>query len=280
MKILSLKPLLFVFLLHFALYDAIATEDPENVPSKTEIVENLGKEIDPNVRFIDSDGNEKSLKDIANGKPIIITPVYYRCPRLCNLVLNGLLDTLKELDLELGTDYKVASISFNPREKAKLAATKKQNYLKELDEAKNSDENNKQLHQAGWHFFTGKQENITKTMSQLGFNYEEDQGEFLHSAAIMILSPDFKITRYLYGITYNPQITRLSLVEASQGKIGNTIDKVLLYCFRFDPTKGKYSLAIMNITRLISICVLAILVLSLVIMRRKEILVKRKNSLD
>lgn len=244
---------------------AYATDKPKEVPTKATIIERLNEKTNLDLAFTDQHGQQIHLSDlIIEGRPAIITPVYYRCPNLCSLTLNGTVKMLKELiqELELGKDFSVITVSINPREKPKLAATKAENYYKELG--------NVEAGRAGWHFLTGSEENIKQLMDQLGFVYAEDGKEFLHTAAIMIVSPLGKISRYLYGVEYPPPIVKYSLVEAAQGRIGSTIDRVFLYCFSYDPTKGQYTPIVMNIIRAVCFAIVGLLVLVLGTLKLKE----------
>lgn len=246
---------------------AFAVEDPGVVAETASIDEHLGETIDLSLMFNDISGKSVALSElVSDDKPFIITPVYYRCPSLCNLTLNGFTKLLNKLELEMGKDFKVLTVSFNPKEDSALAKEKASNYFGALNDSKNAKGN--------WHFLTGSEENIEKLMGQIGFNYITDKDDFGHQAAIMVLSQKGLISRYFYGIDYPEQEVRRALVQASLGKIGNTLDKVFLYCFRFDPTKGKYSLVVMNLVRIVSVIVLLGLITTLVFLRIKE---KSKN---
>ena len=233
-----------------------ATTEPETVPEKAAIIERLGDKLDPEIRFKDELGNDVKLGDyLGKGKPILLTPVYFECPALCTHTLNGLLNVLDEIELAIGKDFTILSFSINPRETPKLAADKKEVYLKEL----------KALHNGrdGWHFLTTSEDQIKAMTQAIGFQFFPDKNEFAHSAALMVLTETGIVSRYLYGIVFPEEHVRLSLVEASEGKIGSTFDHIYLYCFRFDPTKGQYTLAVMNLVRVISIGFVIFLVIFL-----------------
>ncbi|MCB0359892.1 MAG: SCO family protein, partial [Bdellovibrionales bacterium] len=262
----TLRQLRFALVLPVCLLSATptsATTDPGSVPEKATIVEHLDTEIDLSRSFVDQHGSSVPLSTFfASNRPVILTPVYYGCPNLCTFTLNGTTKLINELDLGLGTDYQVVSVSIDPTEGPLLASKKAKNYYGELQDSAAGE--------AGWHFLTGEESNIKALMNELGFVYEKDGSEYMHTAAIMVLTPAGKIARYFYGIKFPAEQVRLALVDASEGKIGTTLDKVFLYCFRFDPTKGVYTPIVMNIVRVVSLGTLAVLCGSLLMLRFKE----------
>ena len=163
-----------------------------------------------------------------------MTLVYYSCPNLCNLLLNGLKDTLSALDWHVGEKFRIVTVSFDPQETPQLAAGKRETYLKALHLS----------HDTDWHFLTGKEENIKKLAKDVGFSYkyDSDQKQYAHSAAIYILTPEGKISRYLFGIMFPPGDLKLALLEASRGKIGNLVDRFIMFCYHYDPKGRRYSL--------------------------------------
>ncbi len=237
--------------------------DPNSVPQAAGIQEHLDYDIDLTTPFFDQHGNAVTLKTlIKENRPAIITPVYFECPRLCTFVLNGMLELLNSLDLKLGDDFTVISYSINPKETPDLALKKSEAYFSKL----RAPETGKK----GWYFLTGSEESIKKLSTEVGFNFQPDGTEFAHSAAIMLVSPLGKITRYFYGIEYAPKDVRLALVDAAKGKIGNTLDKVFLFCFRYDHAQGKYTPLVWNITRVVCGGFAAFLLLALAWLRLKE----------
>lgn len=207
------------------------------------IEQKLGAQLPMDLQFTDESGNTVTLGDyFKSGRPVVLNLGYFQCPMLCGLVLNATLDVAKQIDLKVGQDYDILSVSFDPRDTPVVAKLKKQNYLTELGQV-GADK--------GWHFLTGKDESITKLTQTVGFGYRwnPDRQEYVHAAALMILTPDGQVSRYLYGVKFVPRTTRLSLVEASEGKVGNVVDSVLLYCFLYDANKGQYTLAALNIMR-------------------------------
>ncbi len=206
------------------------------------IEQRLNEQVPLDLAFCDESGKMIRLGDYYDGKPVMLALVYYECPMLCNEVLNGLLRSLRALQFDVGKEFTVVTVSFDPRETSTLAATKKQQYLKQYGRA--GAEN-------GWHFLTGDEESIRALTQAVGFRYvyDEKSGQFAHAAAIIVTTPQGKLSRYFYGIEYPPKDLRLGLVEASEGKIGALSDRVLLFCYRYDPTTGKYGFAIMNAIR-------------------------------
>lgn len=177
------------------------------------------------------------------GKPVILTLVYFECPMLCNVILDALVDTLKDMSMTPGEDFEIVTVSFNPLETPTIAQAWKQNYMKKYE---------KPAAASGWHFLTGRKEQIQKLTEAVGFQYKwvESRREYAHPAVLNVLTPDGRVSRYLYGVYYDPKTVRLSLVEASEGKIGNTLDRFILTCYYYDADSGKYAPMAMNIMRL------------------------------
>lgn len=216
------------------------------------IDEHLGDYVPLDARFANSNGDSVLLGDLLeDGKPVLLNPLYYDCPMLCGLVLDGVINVVDDLAWKPGKDFIVISFSIDPKEDVELAAKSKLNYLGQMDSAA----------KAGWYFLTGKKHEIDKVVEAVGFQYKEieDTGEFAHSAAIVLLSPDGKITRYLYGISYDEFNVRSALYESAEGKIGSTIDKVVMYCYQYDPDSGSYVPVAINIMKLGGLATLIIL---------------------
>lgn len=190
-----------------------------------------------NAVFTDEMGQQVRLGDlIIPGKPAILQLSYFGCPMLCDLVSKGMLASVEDLDLEMGTDYSVINISFDLRETRNDAFLKKKGYMSQL---------NRPGAAAGWHFLVGDKQSIAKVTDAVGFRYKwmTDQQQFSHPAVLMIITPQGHISRYLYGVSFPNRTLRLSLVEAAQGKIGTTVDKILMVCMHYDPSSGTYKLA-------------------------------------
>ena len=207
------------------------------------IDEKLGDKIDLNLKFKNEQGEEVSLGSyFQSGKPVMLALVYFNCPSLCNFQLNGIVETLKKLEWTTGNEFEFVIASIEPTETPDLAKSKKESYMTVYDRKEGA---------KGWHFLTGSQESITALADQVGFRYKwvESRNEYAHTAATYVLTPEGKISRYLYGIGFTPKTLRLSLVEASNNKIGNAVDRFLLYCFRYDPEKRGYAFYAFNIMR-------------------------------
>ena len=227
--------------------------------------EHLGERIDLSLTFTDSSGTKKTLGEIVQGdKPTILAPVYYSCPRMCTLTLNGVKDLVDGLALTLGQDYRVVAVSFDPENTPELAQAKADNYRNALQKPEAAKEH--------WHFLTGDQANISALMDRIGFRYKKVNGQYSHVSVLVLLSPDGAITRYIYGLEYPPREVRLSLVEAADGKVGSTIDKILIYCFKYDALAGKYVPYAWGIMRIGALLTLAAVVTAGFFLWRKELL--------
>lgn len=220
-----------------------ASEKPRDLEG-VGIEERLGETLPLDLTFTDSSGETVRLGDyFEDGRPVVLNMVYYECPMLCTFALNGLLDVLKETDWTPGDEFNVVTVSFNPTEGPELSRPKKNNYIKSLDRPEAAD---------GWAFLTGDEENVEALASAVGFTYQwvEEQQDYAHATALMIATPEGKLSRYLHGVVYDPKTLRLSLVEASGGEIGSATENALLmYCLIYDPDKGEYGPAAMKIMR-------------------------------
>lgn len=238
------------------------------------IDQRLGQSLPLDLTFKDQSGQTVRLQDYFSGhKPVLLTLVYYQCPMLCSEVLNGLVRTLRVIPLSAGRDFQIVTVSFDPSEKPELAAKKRLNYL---------DKYHRPGADQGWSFLTGDAEAIHKLTQAVGFRYAWDQQakQFAHAAAIMIATPDGKLSRYFFGVEYPSQDVRLSLVEASNGKIGSLMDQVLLYCFHYDPATGRYGLLIMRVLQLGAILTVLFLGLfiGLMLWREKHMALKENHA--
>lgn len=217
------------------------------------IDEHLGDQLDLDLTFTNQQGKTIALRDLINGdRPTVIVPVYYSCPNICTAILGGVRDLLDESDLVLGKHWQVVNISFDPTNTAELAAEKANNYYATLKDPEPAREN--------WQFLTGDEENIKKVMDQIGFKYKWVNDQYSHASIIVVVSPTGKITRYFYGVQFQPRDMRLAVIEASAGKVGNTLERMLVYCFRYDPIQGKYvpyAWRIMRIGGLLTLIMLA-----------------------
>lgn len=202
----------------------------------------LGSQVPLDATFVDENGRPVKLGEYFGERPVILVLAYYRCPMLCNLVLNGVVLGMLDIPFELGRDYRVVTISFDARETPQLAAAKKKTYVERYGYPERA---------AGWAFLTGGEDSIRRVADAVGFHYVYDpkRDEFAHASGIVLLTPSGKASRYFYDVKYSPRDLRLGLVEASEHKIGSPVDRVLLFCFHYDPASGKYGAAVMNFVR-------------------------------
>ncbi|MBZ5651110.1 MAG: SCO family protein [Acidobacteriia bacterium] len=207
------------------------------------IEQHLDEQIPADLNFRDETGKPVRLGDYFGKKPMILNLVYYNCTMLCGEVLSGLESALRVLKFDVGKEFDVLTISFDPRETPDLATKKKAEFLKRYGRAGAAQ---------GWHFLTGPQESIDALTKAAGFQYQYDPktGQFAHATAIMVLTPEGKIAQYYYGVEYAPKDLRLGLIQASENKIGTLADQVLLYCYHYDPATGKYGAIISRVLQL------------------------------
>jgi protein SCO1/2 len=203
----------------------------------------LGDAIPLDLAFKDEAGRDVRLGDYFGKKPVVLSLVYYECPMLCTISLNGLAGALEVLSFLPGQEFEVLTVSFDPREGPVLAAAKKKAYMTRYKRPK-ADE--------GWHFLTGPKDSVDRLTKAVGFRYVWDEAtkQFAHPAGILVATPEGRISHYLFGVEYSPKDLRLALVDAAGGRIGNAVDQVLLYCYQYDPKTGRYSAAILNVVRL------------------------------
>jgi protein SCO1/2 len=227
------------------------------------IDQNLNAQIPLELKFKDETGQTVRLGQYFRQKPVVLALVYYECPGLCDLILNGLSHTMQQISLNVGSDYEVVTVSFDPKDTWQLATAKKANYIEKY---------NRPGAKEGWHFLTGDQASIKSLTETVGFHYNYDpiSKQFAHASAIYVLTPEGKIARYFYGIEYKPRDFRLGLVEASANKIGTPADQVLLFCYHYDPTTGKYGMAITQVTRVLGTATVLLLGGFVFIMLRRE----------
>lgn len=228
------------------------------------IEQHLNAEVPADLEFRDELGNPVKLGDYFHkGRPVILNLGYYQCPMLCGEVLQGLSGSLKVLNFELGKDFDVVTLSFDPRETPDMAAEKKRDIMKRYGRAGA---------QKGWHFLTGKADSINALTKAVGFQYQFDEKteQYAHATAIVVLTPDRHIAEYFYGVEFSPKDLRLGLVQASHNQIGNVADQVLLYCYHYDPKTGKYGAIISNILSLAAVATMLILGTFVFIMFRAD----------
>lgn len=210
------------------------------------IDQKLDQQLPLDLVFRDESGQEVKLGQYFGQRPVVLAFVYYDCPMLCTQVLNGMVTSFRVLPFQVGKEFDVVTVSFDPRETSALATRKKNVYINYLPEKMHSAAMN------GWHFLTGDQANIAKLTEAAGFRYHYDEAtkQFAHASGIMVATPQGKLSRYFYGVEYAPRDLRLGLIESSANKIGSPVDQLLLYCYHYDPATGKYGAAVMRIMRI------------------------------
>lgn len=260
---LIISALLSVFLF----FDNSSAQLNKGKPALVEdlsINEKLGDTIPLDLTFVNSEGDSVRIGDlIEDGKPVLLNPLYYECPVLCSVVLDAVYKVVDELKWTPGQDYTIISFSIDPGETPAIAAETKKEFLTDLDRP--GTEN-------GWHFLTGPEESVKKLTESVGFGYkyDEDQDQYVHLASIMLLSPEGVVSRYLYGAEFSEFNLRNALYEAANGNIGSTVDKVVLYCFSYDPASKSYVPVAINIMKLGGLATVIILGIFLGVFWRRE----------
>jgi protein SCO1/2 len=244
---------------------AIAWAD-DNIPPALEgvgIDQRLSQSVPLDLAFREEHGRSITLRELMQHRPVVLALVYYECPMLCTLVLNGLVRGMRGMSLELGGDYDVITVSINPHDTPSLAAAKRKAYLDRYAKKASAD---------SWRFLTGDEAAIRSLADSVGFRYTYDPQtkQYAHAAGIIVLTPEGKISRYFYGIEYSPRDLRLGLVEASGGKVGSPVDQLLLFCYHYDPKTGRYGAAVMNSLRIGGAATLLLLSAFVIMSLRRE----------
>ena len=232
------------------------------------IDQRLDQQLPLDLTFKDETGKTVRLGDyFQSGRPVILNLVYYTCPMLCGEELAGEASALGVLRFTPGKEYEAVSVSFNPDETPRDAAEKKQVYVARMNEHLEHKSDG-----SGWHFLTGQPEQIKQLADAVGFHYRRDPrtGQFIHSTAIMLVTPGGRIAQYYYGVEFSPKDVRLGLIEASQNKIGTIVDQVVLYCYHYDPKTGRYGAMVTNIMRVAGAATMLVLGGFLIVMFRRE----------
>lgn len=226
---------------------------PPNAVMEVGIDQHLDEQIPLDLTFRDEKGNPVKLANYFHSKPVILSLVYFRCPMLCTQVLNGMVETFKTLNFTAGNEFEIVTVSIDPNEGPELASEKKEQYVEEYGRTGVA---------GGWHFLTGDQASISKLAAAVGFRYVYDpkSKQFAHGAGIMVATPQGKLARYLYGIEYGAKDLRFALMEAAKNRIGSPVDKILLLCYHYDPTTGKYGVMVTNLLKAGGVLVVLILV--------------------
>lgn len=261
--------------------------DPRDMPGPLKevgIEQHLGEQLPLDAVFVDERGREVSLGDVFGARPVVMVFVYYECPMLCPMVLNGVAKSLGVLSFDAGQEFDVVVVSIDPAETPEMAAAAKRTTVKRYGRPETA---------AGWHFLTAPQgeggaESIRRVTEAAGFRYAfvEESGvtpeggrryQFAHASSMIVVTPDGKLAKYLMGIDFPPKDVRLALVEASAGRIGTVVDQILLYCFRYDPKLGKYTAVVTRILRLAGVAFCLGLALFLFIMWRRDALASQRS---
>jgi protein SCO1 len=225
--------------------------------------QHLDKHVPLDTPFTDESGHAVKLGDYFGTRPVVMVFAYYDCPMLCTMVINALAGALDVLSLEPGKDFEIVTVSFDPRDTPATAAAKKAVYLERYKHAGAAE---------AWHFLTGQPASIARLTKAAGFRYVWDKQtqQFAHPTGVIVLTPDGRLARYLFGIEYGPRDLRYAIVDASEGKVGNAVDALLLYCYHYDPTTGRYGVAIMRVLRLAGLATVFALGTFIFVMVRRE----------
>lgn len=217
--------------------------EPRSVTAGVGIEQKPGAQVPLDCEFLDESGKTVRLGDLLDGKPAILNLVYFECPMLCGMVINGLIRSLSEMTLDPGESFTVITVSIDPTEGPEMAAAAKRTALKRYGRRGAAPH---------WHFLTGREPEIRKLTDRVGYYYRRDEktGDYAHGAGLIILTPEGRVSRYLLGVDFPPRDMRLSLIESSHGDIGSVTDQVLLLCYHYDPASGTYGLLIQNVLRL------------------------------
>ena len=253
--------------------DATTTNTRISIFDKVGFEQLLNQKIPLDLTFLDENGQPVQLKQYFGSKPVILSLVYFQCPMLCSQVMNGMAGAFNGITrFNVGRDFNVITVSFDPRDTPETAAESKKTYLERYRRPGAAE---------GWHFLTGKKEQIDALASAVGFRFAWDPKiqQFAHASGIMLLTPDGRLAQYYYGIEYAPRDIQLGLIQSSQGKIGNVVDKVILYCYEYDPARGKYGAVVFRILRLSALATVLVLGGFMVIMFRRDVLAARQNRL-
>jgi protein SCO1/2 len=257
-----MKWVIFMFCLLVAV-PVQAHQEKSLSPGDIRIDQRLNEQVPGDLVFRDETGRLVQLGDYFGSKPLILVLSYYRCSLLCPTVLEGLISSLRVLSLNVGEHFSVITVSFDPKDTPEIAATKKEEYLRRYARSGVTE---------GWHFLTGEESAIERLTQVVGFHYTYDakRDEYAHASGIILLTPQGKIARYFFGVEFAPRDLRLGLVEASANKIGSLVDQVMLLCYHYDPTTGKYSATVLNLVRLGGILTVLALGIFMFVMWRRD----------
>ncbi|HET9743896.1 MAG TPA: SCO family protein [Terriglobales bacterium] len=235
------------------------------------IDQHLNQQLPLNLQFEDEYGKDVKLGDYFGSKPVILSLVYYRCPMLCTQVLSGIASALNVLTFDAGKEFNVVTVSIDPRETPDIAFKTKQVYMQRYQRPTASQ---------GWHFLTGREDQIEQLAKAVGFRYVYDPKiqQYAHASGIQIVTPDGRMSQYYYGIDYSPRDLRLGLIQASKNHIGTVVDAVVLYCYHYDPETGHYGAITMRILRLSAIVTVLVLGGFIFTMARRDVRAKKASA--
>jgi protein SCO1 len=248
-----------------------ATNQAVKIFDQVGLDQHLNQQIPLDLTFKDESGQPVQLKQYFGSKPVILSLVYFQCPMLCSQVLSGMAGAFNGIRrFSVGRDFDVVTVSFDPRDTPESATESKNTYLQRYRRPGAAQ---------GWHFLTGNKQAIDALAAAVGFRYAWDPQiqQFAHASGIMLLTPDGRLAQYYYGIEYAPRDLQLGIIEASQGRIGNVVDKVILYCYHYDPARGKYGAVVFNILRVSALATLLTLGGFMIIMFRSDALAARQS---
>ena len=227
---------------HAALLLVALAQEAATIVREVGIDQRLGERVSLDTGFVDESGRAVEIGDYFGERPVVLVFVYNRCPMLCTQVLNGLVRSLRPIDLDPGEDFEIVTVSIDPLEESELAARKKKAYVEDYG---------RPGAEAGWHFLVGKEDSIRRLAGEVGFRYVYDPAtnEFAHASGFVVLTPSGVLSRYFYGLENAAGDVRLAIVESSEGRVGTLADQVLLLCYHYDPTTGRYGFAILGALR-------------------------------
>ncbi|MFL6451647.1 MAG: SCO family protein [Bryobacteraceae bacterium] len=258
----TIATVLLLSLAGSAMYSAQAGAAPDI--SGIGIEQELGRQVPLETQLLDESGGTVRLGHYFDRKPVVLVPVYFSCPMLCSQVLSGLVAAMRPLSMRPGQDFEIVALSFDPADTPQTARTKRAHYAQSYSSKAGT---------TGWHFLTGAPDSIRAVMDAVGFHYRWDEKNemFLHASGIMLLTPEGHVSRYLYGVNYEPKDLKLGLIESSHKRIGSPVDQILLLCYHYDPRTGKYGATVLNTLRGAAILTLILLVLGMFFLWRRDL---------
>ena len=224
----------------------------------------LGNQVPLDAQFRDESGAPVALGKFFNDKPVLLAPVYFECPMLCSQILSGAVAAMRPLSLRPGSDFEVVAVSFNPADTPQIAAAKREHYAASYSSKAGTN---------GFHFLTGTPSSISAVTDAIGFHYrwDPDSKTFIHASGIVLLTPEGTVSRYLYGVNYEPKDLKLGLIESSHNRVGSPVDQILLLCYHYDPKTGKYGATVINTFRAAGILTLIALVIGMILLWRRDL---------